>query len=200
MDNNPLFENDIQRMAFTKTLKEFIRVLLFLGFVLGSGYLLLGLQDRQVLRLKCNAETLGKHLGLSAFIQNGNAFSSGKMQSDEFAFSGKYSMRLDNADPFGFQYDLPYLKGNEKITASVWRFADGKNATTGILVASSKGFWKAGEEVIEKSENGWEKISFSFVLPPESKNYPLKIYCWNNGNAPVWFDDLEIEIRYEEPL
>ena len=200
MKKNASFENETQQMAFFKTLQEFLRLLLFSGIILVSVFLLLGLQEKKVLRLKCNAERVGKDLGLPAFVQKGHTFGGGKMQSREFAFTGDYSMRLDNLDPFGFQYELPYLKGNEKISASVWRYANGKNATTGILVASSKGFWKAGEEVIEKAENGWEKISFEFSPPSESRNHPFKIYCWNNGNSPIWFDDLEIEIRYEEPL
>ena len=200
MDKIANFISDVQRRDFFLTLKQFMITMLFLGILLSAGYLFLGLQNRKVLSLECNAETLGKNLGELAFIQNGYAFSNGKMQSNEFAFSGKNSIRLDNTNPFGFMFELPYLKGNEQIRASVWRYANGKNTSGGIMVASAKGFWKAGEEVIEKSDSGWEKIHFSFSPPPKCKNQSFELYCWNNGNTPIWFDDLEIEISYEEEL
>ncbi len=86
------------------------------------------------------------------------------------------------------------------LTASVWRFSNGKDSRNGIMVASAKGMWKAGEDVIEKAENGWEKIHFKFRPPPECKNRRLEVYCWNKGYEPIYFDNLEIEIQREEPL
>jgi len=194
------FETTDHRQRFMSTLKELIYVLLFLSLVCGLVFLLSGFQERKVQRLECNAEEVRKNKNLKAYYQKGNYFAGGSMQTDKFAYAGTYSMELTKEDAFGFQYEIPYLKGNENITASVWRFSNGKDSRKGILVASAEGMWKAGEEVVEKSENGWEKIQFNFSPPPKTKNKTLKIYCWNNGYEPIYFDDLLIEIKLEEPL
>ena len=130
------------------------------------------------------------------YLNNGNYISGGALQSRDFAQNGKHSLRLDAEDPYGFNYSVPF-KGNEDITVSVWRFANNMNTEPGILVASGPcGFWKAGKEIVETLDNGWEKIQFTFSPPKKCKGKELSIYCWNSSQHPIYFDDLDIEIKH----
>lgn len=194
------FESAVQRNSFFYVLKELGYVLFFMLLVCTAAYFLLGLNQSKSEQFACNAETVRKNKGLKSFYQNGTYFTGGKMQTDKFALYGEHSMELTKDDAFGFEFEWPYLRGNETFTVSVWRFSNGKDSRRGIIVASAKGMWKSGEEVVEKSDSGWEKIQFEFTPPPESKNQTLKIYCWNNGHEPIYFDDLSIQIQREEPL
>lgn len=194
------FETLADRTQFFQTLKEFAYVLLFLVLVCVLGFMLLGFHTQKTQGLNCNAEEVRFFKKQQAFYQKGTYFSGGTMQSDDFAYAGKYSMKLTKEDAYGFQYEIPYLKGNEHITIAVWRFSNGKDSRNGIIVAAADGMWKAGEEVVEKSEHGWEKIQLHFSPPPASKNRTLRIYCWNQGYEPIYFDELSIDIKLEEPL
>ena len=194
------FENDQNRLAFFNTLKEFGSVLGFLLLLLLSLYYWTGLSAASTRTLRCDAEQVTSHLGLLAYSSDGAYFSGGQEQSSDFAYSGQHSLQLTKTSAFGFEYTHPYTHPYEEFTVSVWRYGNGKDASKGILVASAKGMWKAGEEVVEKAENGWEKILVVFTPPPVTYNHPLKIYCWNNGYEPMYFDDLQIEIRQREEL
>ena len=194
------FESSKQQNAFLYFLKELGYVLFFTVVLCAFGYFFLGLHEKKVERFKCDAEIVKQYLGEPSFFKKGAYFSGGKLQTDRFAHSGKHSAVLDKENPYGFSYSWPYIRGNEKVRVSVWRYSNGKDSRNGILVASAKGMWKPGEEVVEKSDDGWEKIQFNFSPPPETKNQTLSIYCWNKGHDPIYFDDLEIEIVKEEPL
>ncbi len=194
------FESSIQRQLFFKTLREFSYVFLFTLILLGLAYVVFGIPTRKTETFRCGAEYKRMYQGLQSYYNKGTYFSGGSAQSDKFAFSGTHSIKLTKENPFGFGFNLPYLKGNENITISVWRFSDGKDSRKGIVVASSDGMWKAVEDVVEKSEHGWEKVQLNFIPPAASKNRTLKIYCWNNGHEPIYFDELEIEIKREEKL
>jgi len=188
--------NQERKIAFNKTLREFIQVLLFLSVLGGLGAYLIGTQNRTRQEIYCGAEYVkSKHRDLM-YYNNGNYIAGGSLQSTDFAHNGTASIQLSGSDPFGFNYTTQPLIGNENFYVSVWRFADGQHAESGKMVASGKcGFWKAGEEVIEKSDNGWEKIQFSFSPPKKCKNKQIQIYCWNTASNPIYFDDLYIEIK-----
>lgn len=194
------FESDIQKSAFHQILKEFVIVLFFTGLVCLLAFLFFGFHQQGSQRFQCDAEEVRKYQSLQAFFCKGHYFPGGAMQTDRFAHSGIYSMELNKENPYGFQYEIPYLKGNESITVSVWRFSNGKDSGNGIIVAATEGMWKAGEEVVEKSDGGWEKIQLNFSPPKKSTNHTLKIYCWNKSYEPIYFDDFEVEIYLDESI
>ena len=194
------FVDKPQQQQFFQTFREFAYVLLFLLVCCALGFAFLGFQENRMQQLRCDAEQVRQYKTHQSFYQDGVYFSGGTMQTDEFAHSGTHSMKLTKEDAYGFQYEIPYLKGNERIMVSVWRFGNGKDTRKGIIVAAAPGMWQAGEEVVEKSEDGWEKIQFSFAPPPASRNRTLKIYCWNNSHEPLYFDDFSLDIKLEEPL
>jgi len=194
------FENDQNRLAFFDTLIEFGSVIGFLLLLMLSVYYWTGLGSGPSRTIRCDAERVVNHEGLLAYVSDGSYFTGGKEQNGDFAHSGQYSLQLTKASPFGFEYIYPYTHPYEEFTISVWRYSNGKDSSKGILVAVASGMWKGADEVVEKADNGWEKISITFSPPVASHNHPLKIYCWNNGYEPIYFDDLQIEIRQKEDL
>jgi hypothetical protein len=189
-----------QKQLFDQTLKEFVQVVLFVLLICGLLFYFLELKSKNTQVYQCKAEEVKLHLGSKSFYQDGVYFSGGGMQSNAFSKSGEFSLELTKEDAYGFEFKYPYLRGNERFRVSVWRFSNGKDSRMGILVASTANFWKAGEEVVEKSEAGWEKIQFTFDPPANLINQTLQLYCWNQGHEPIYFDDLEISIERMEPL
>lgn len=195
------FENRDQQERFFQILKNGFRSFLSIGLLVFGGMWLLGIIGNTNHHFACNAENVGKKNRLDYFVQDGNYFTSGNYQSQDFVFEGKNSLKLNADQPFGFGYDYEFLKGNEEVLVWVWRYAEGDWKVNGKMVAAAGGkFWKAGEEVVETNENGWEKIQFKFKIPNFLQNELLNIYCWNPDRRPIYFDDFHIVIQELEEL
>jgi hypothetical protein len=195
------FESQEQKEYFFQILKNGIRSFLSVGLIVFGAMWLLGILGNTNHHIACNAENVGKKKRENYFEQDGNYFKGGDFQSQDFAFEGKHSLKLNADNPFGFSYDYEFLKGNEEVLAWVWRYAEGDWKMNGKMVASAAGkFWRASEEVIEIKENGWEKIQFKFKIPNFLQNEPLNIYCWNPDRRPIYFDDFHIVIQELEEL
>jgi hypothetical protein len=123
-------------------------------------------------------------------------FPNGKAQTDEFAFSGKHSIKLNSKNQYGATATFKNIKAGESFAISVWRKNFEKDK--GCIIASSDPikFYKKGTDVIDTAANGWEKIGLEFFIPEAIESQQLKIYLYNPNEKSVYFDDFEI-IRYE---
>ncbi len=195
------FENEAQARHFRALVGEMLLVFAFLAILVLSAAQWLGFRQASAQYLACNADALDFKMGLVAFVGHGARFSGGEMQSDQIARSGKYSLKLTEEHPYGFGYEVEHLRGNEHFSISAWRHGRGQGAEPGRIVASVDGyFWQATKAAVEVDDNGWEKITFEFSPPISCKNKLLKIFCWNSGDWPIYFDDLEIRTEWREKL
>lgn len=147
----------------------------------------------------CNAELLSKD---SKYFMNANDstfFQFGLSQNDEFAYSGKYSSKLDVNSPYGMTIKCKALKNGESFGISVWRKSNHKSKG-GIVASSSPNIYYNNEyEILETDSNGWEKIFMEIFITPELADQELVIYVYNPEPGPMYFDDLKI-VRYKSIL
>lgn len=138
------------------------------------------------IKITCNGEKLA--VNNEKFLQtNGSLLVQGGELRTNFAqFSGEYSIRLNQANPYGFTISLPNYKG-QKITVSVWK----KGVGGSIVVSGDKGFYKTFQRVVEKNK-GWKKIEESFIGPENTDS--IKIYVYHPYDADVYFDDFSIVV------
>ena len=125
-------------------------------------------------------------------------FSNGMSQSDEQAHSGKYSCKLIGPEnQYGLTYEIKDPNAGDRYKVSVWRLNSNRNNQGELVIAGSQG----SNLYIQKSladktlPNGWAKISVDFVVPNSNALSSVKIYAFNNTNAAIYFDDLEIEYK-----
>lgn len=195
------FKNFEQKSKFYQILWNGIQSFLSISLIIFAGMWFLGITENSNYHYACNAEQVSLKNRQNYFLQDGNYFNGGNFQNCELAFEGNCSMKLNAENQFGFGFDYEFLKGSEEVVIWVWRYAEGDWITNGkIIASSSKKFWKAGEEVVERKDNGWEKIQLKFKVPGQLKNEPLNIYCWNPNPNPIYFDDLHLVIHNIEEL
>jgi len=195
------FEDQEQKNRFYALLKNFGRETLFIGLVVFGALWLMGVVGHSTHHLACDAEAVYPKNRTEHFYQDGNYFTGGQQQSTDFALDGKHSMKLTKEYPFGFGFDYEYLVGNEEVTAWCWRYAEGKWAHHGKIIASIDGkLWKATEEAVHRNDDGWEKIEFTFDVPKNCQNEVLHLYCWNPSGKPIYFDDFHVVVREQEEL
>ena len=141
----------------------------------------------------CDAEvTQGKY-----FLTDKNTFDNSQTRSADYAFSGRYSSKVDVVNNVGFLYKMRLPKAGERYRVSVWRYKT--NIAGGTLVVSAErkaDFYKA-ENLAVETKDSWERLEIIFNVPPKNLSY-LKIYVTTNTTDPVYFDDLLIE-KIETP-
>ncbi len=119
-------------------------------------------------------------------------FNNNNTQTDEQAYSGKYSVKLTKEKAFGMSYIIKNVQPDEHFQASVWRLSEYGN---GLLVAHAEDvtqfYIKQGE--VNKKDKGWELLILDIIVPQNLKNQDLSVYLWNQDTtACVYFDDLKI--------
>jgi len=143
---------------------------------------------------KCNCELLNKDG--KKFVGSDTSlplFDGGKLQSDDYSRSGKYSVLTNSKNKFALSFTIKNTMPFMYFKISVWRYS--KNGK-GVLVAAAenaKGLYLASENAVEKDKNGWEKLELDVFVPHNFNKKDIKVYVWNNSNDNVYFDDLIIQ-------
>ncbi len=140
--------------------------------------------------IKCNMEINDANSRQLIFANNESTDTLAKI-SDEKARSGSHSIKLTNVNPYGM---LTLFNDSVEINfmqVSIWRSPGG---STGNLVATyGKDFRKSIYQSQVCDSAGWEKLELNFLLPEHKENEKITVHLWNNGQEPVYFDDLVIK-------
>lgn len=151
---------------------------------------------KQINYIYCDAEKRNDNGEL--FISNNDdlTFQNGNTQSNEYVFSGLYSSKLNHDKPYGFTFKIDSIYLGQKVTITVWKKATG--TATGYLVASDTDasvFYNNKSQIIEKKNDGWEKLKQEFFITDALPNNELLIYTHNPEADAVYFDEIEILIH-----
>lgn len=110
--------------------------------------------------------------------------------------SGRYSFYLPKKDTYALEYDLNNIAPGGKFEATIWCYGGNQDALLVASASNSDLFYKSSSNTVEKDEMGWSKIRLTFRIPDGFKEKKIKLYLWNHGDKPVWFDDFELK-QYE---
>ncbi|MCH2224790.1 MAG: hypothetical protein MK066_08485, partial [Crocinitomicaceae bacterium] len=123
------------------------------------------------------------------FETNGTLFMGSNARTSEFAFEGKYSIKINKDNQFGFTYVFEDLKEGERIHAYVWKKGSEELGT--IVIADDEGISYSSSKTIIERKGDWCKLMTSFVVSKGMKS--IKVYCFNPNEESVYFDELHIE-------
>jgi hypothetical protein len=117
--------------------------------------------------------------------------------SDEFAFSGKRSLRVDQKNPYGLTFachlqQLPehYRNG---VVVSFMSSANPKGATPKLVLDLTDSLGQNHWNGIPISNTGlgeWSTFQTNIDFPPSTQS--IKIYVLNDSDQPQYVDDLKI--------
>ncbi len=143
---------------------------------------------------RCDLEKLDDKGGFLESSGKQVVFDNGKSRSGEYSFSGSYSIKLYPENTYGLTTIIKDIFPDDYMVLTTWRKGD-----AGVLVADGgEGFYYAGQEIVEISDNGWEKIQLEVFVPPTFTNGRFKIYIWNNSLDTVFYDDFKITHRKDK--
>jgi hypothetical protein len=139
----------------------------------------------------CDLETLeGEN-----FITDGHSFKTGKknLQSKDWSYSGKNSLKLNSDNQFGLQYAVYNPKPGEVYKATVWVHRPHQEG--GAIVASSpnqgKSLYIASGET-KRKHIAWELLEIKVIVPKNYTQNRIDFYLFN-AVRNVYFDDFTIE-------
>lgn len=114
-------------------------------------------------------------------------------KSDEYSFSGNYSVKLQGKQPYGMTYRLMDLQTGEHFKFSINRLSAHGGGLLVISAENIKDFYLADSEAKPIDKGDWGRIEIDFIVPEILNGKRVGIYPWNPDTiVPVYFDDLEI--------
>ncbi len=145
----------------------------------------------------CGAENKIGDDHKAVFENNGNEFHGAAAQTDEFVYSGKYSLRLDSVNKYGFSIAFTDVVVGEYFEISVRVRQEFRHGTLiAVLTGETENVLRTYDENFTADENGWKlhSLSFSVANPVDE----IKFYTFSNNNL-CYFDDFEIIRHAKRP-
>lgn len=143
----------------------------------------------------CDAENLVIDGDDRYFLNNGDTLRGGWGQTDEEAFEGNYSIKLDSTVHYGFTIKFDDVEPGEYFEISVME----KSESPAVALVATVS-WKAHYSLIERASEQrihpgeWNKISMSFSVETDAKQ--LTIFAFSNNDV-AYFDNFEVK-RYKK--
>ncbi|MEI8049105.1 MAG: hypothetical protein WCI92_17110 [Bacteroidota bacterium] len=142
--------------------------------------------------LQNDLETLSPD-GQSVLSADGTVFCKNSAVASGKARSGKHAFSLPTIECYGMNYEIPGVKPSDWYEISIWKTANSPDAFLVASAGTADPFYLQSSEYTETDEKGWGKVMLNFKIPDDFKGNKLKIYLWNHGNSPCWFDDFRID-------
>ncbi len=128
------------------------------------------------------------------FISHGDRFFNAKTQSNEAAFEGNYSSKINNGEGFqyGFGIDFKDFQAGKTYLASVWRKIENHAGKSALVIMDKN--QNINFEVFKsvKEKGGWELLEKKFTIPFQKEIKEFKIYVRSDGKGISYFDELKI--------
>jgi hypothetical protein len=137
----------------------------------------------------CNFETLSQDTGYFVSSDPVYKFDKAFLRSPIASFSGKFSIKLNQENPYGPGTKIKLKKGYYSITA-LRHSVDGN----GFIVAAdntSTALYKAN--AIADDENpDWNSVKLTVDVIDKMIGEEIAVYLWYPGKGTCYFDDLSI--------
>lgn len=141
----------------------------------------------------CDAEEVhpkNKFFLKTNFIQYGAL--SPSLRTKEKAFSGNYSICLDTLKRGGFTMTLPRVFEGEQFLVRVKTFTQDKKVLL-VMESPFSSFKVPCNEIQDIPNSDWKQIEYKLSVPKQLNGINLRLNCYNYGDFPAYFDDLEIQ-------
>lgn len=137
-----------------------------------------------------------EQIGDSLWVQVGDQYVFTPADMDTFALSGRSSLLAKAGRSVALEYRVEKPEPDSKYFITVWSRSSGKNNGGAIAVfedSSGHSVELARTSDPADLHRGWKLMELLVQLPPNFKGTRIVVQLINNGDDPVWFDELKIE-------
>jgi hypothetical protein len=112
----------------------------------------------------------------------------------ERAHTGLSSVTSTVERPYAFGIEENGVQQGEKFSVGVWVYGSLKDVVlVGSGIESGEFYISSNALIAEEKESGWKKIALEFMVDKEVTSGVIKVYAWNSGKEPVFFDDFRCD-------
>lgn len=140
----------------------------------------------------CDAEVLSKDSSLMLSVSGNYYFENANLRTDEESFSGSHSVKLTKSKPYGFSIKIQGVRPDDYYEVSAWKKGITRDGLLVCQAENANDFYVVEWKAVQKSESSWERVFMDVYVPPDYDDEYIKIYTWNKGEEPVFFDDIII--------
>jgi hypothetical protein len=120
-------------------------------------------------------------------------FKGAALLSEKFARSGKKSMLLTAANPYGLDIFLPISVGSQ-FKVEFWQKGVGKKQAVVVATASkSEIYYKTSIQNINSSDT-WSRSELNISIPKDYPESTLHFFIWNPTPDSIWVDDFRLSV------
>ncbi len=144
--------------------------------------------------LKCTAEDTASVPDHSkpVFVEGDYQFMYGEQVTEEVAYSGKRSIKLDPQHRFGMEVTIPGVQPDDVFLLTVMRKGTAGNFAMKCPTLTEQ-YFKFGGEIVGTTDDGWQQMVFYVKAPPHLKGSEVKFYLQYFEKGVVYFDDFTIK-------
>lgn len=119
-------------------------------------------------------------------------------QSDEYARSGKYCMKLDSTTVYGLNFQIEGLKARQFIEASVWIHKASLDGSIQIKLEGEEAVYRYRTYFLpgDYQGNDWAKHSLTFPVGPGVETMDFHVF---SGKNVAYFDDVSFKLLQTTP-
>lgn len=111
------------------------------------------------------------------------------------AHSGKYSVKINETQPYALTFKLDNLGACDRIWFRVWRYPP--YSSSNIVAASNPPdiFYRNESRYLEVIDStGWGRMKAEWIIPQNYPDSTISFFLFNPSQEDVWMDDVEIII------
>jgi uncharacterized membrane protein len=154
-------------------------------------------QYAQKMEFECGAEKLSeKDLFVTSHPKIFLAGKAGK--NDSVALSGKSSVLLSKASPYGFTYKFKTLQKGDLIEMSAWQKGSGAQMVLSADLDSCGLFYLPCTPVAFIAGNGWSRMDYVITFSPACvprDSIEAAFFIWNPNKTKTYIDDVKFSIK-----
>lgn len=111
--------------------------------------------------------------------------------SNEEAFEGMYSIKMDSLYNFALTIRSVELYSNKKYVLSFWVYP--YNDKVYAVCQKDNIFYIASSKRAILSKNKWQKVELVFSIPDTLNGQKFDMYIWNNSRKTLYVDNFELK-------
>lgn len=121
------------------------------------------------------------------------SFKGATLLSEKVARSGKKSMLLTAANPYGLDISLPVTLGSQ-YKVEFWQKSSGQKLAVVVATASkSEIYYKTSTQQINPPAS-WNRSELNISIPKDYPESTIHFYLWNPTPDSIWVDDFRLTV------
>jgi uncharacterized membrane protein len=143
--------------------------------------------------VECSYESSDKEKGFALFSNQEKADPWADVSTSR-SRSGSHSLLVSPERRFNTAFCPKDINKMKYLSVSVWSLCTAEQAH--VVASIGKNFYLESHAAEEVDPAGWKRLSLNFWIPRHLNRKRLRIYLWNSGTQPAYFDDLQLIEKY----